>query len=60
MGAPEPRWKARDMPNRPRRTPAAMLHCHLLRHEDSGMMGQFVVVNPGEAAGTIEGAQHDH
>ena len=25
-----------------------MYHCHLLRHEDSGMMGQFVVVNPGQ------------
>ena len=29
-----------------------MFHCHLLRHEDSGMMGQFVVVEPGEVAGT--------
>ena len=25
-----------------------MFHCHLLRHEDRGMMGQFVVVKPGE------------
>lgn len=24
-----------------------MYHCHLLRHEDQGMMGQFVVVEPG-------------
>ncbi|MGL5928100.1 MAG: multicopper oxidase family protein, partial [Dermatophilaceae bacterium] len=24
-----------------------MFHCHLLRHEDQGMMGQFVVVAPG-------------
>ncbi|MBB2947734.1 FtsP/CotA-like multicopper oxidase with cupredoxin domain [Actinoplanes lutulentus] len=24
-----------------------MYHCHLLRHEDKGMMGQFVVVEPG-------------
>jgi len=24
-----------------------MYHCHLLRHEDSGMMGQFVIVRPG-------------
>jgi Multicopper oxidase len=24
-----------------------MYHCHLLQHEDSGMMGQFVVVEPG-------------
>src|ERR687891_422115 len=28
-----------------------MYHCHLLRHEDRGMMGQFVVVEPGEGAG---------
>ncbi|WP_354637876.1 multicopper oxidase family protein [Kitasatospora camelliae] len=24
-----------------------MYHCHLLRHEDAGMMGQFVIVEPG-------------
>ncbi|GLY06675.1 multicopper oxidase [Actinoplanes sp. NBRC 101535] len=24
-----------------------MYHCHILRHEDKGMMGQFVVVAPG-------------
>ncbi|GAB3622165.1 multicopper oxidase domain-containing protein [Mariniluteicoccus endophyticus] len=24
-----------------------MVHCHILRHEDAGMMGQFVVVAPG-------------
>jgi FtsP/CotA-like multicopper oxidase with cupredoxin domain len=24
-----------------------MYHCHILRHEDNGMMGQFVVVDPG-------------
>lgn len=24
-----------------------MYHCHILRHEDAGMMGQFVVVAPG-------------
>ncbi|NNH75346.1 multicopper oxidase domain-containing protein [Nocardia uniformis] len=29
-----------------------MFHCHLLWHEDRGMMGQFVVVEPGGAAGT--------
>ncbi|MBF6415024.1 multicopper oxidase family protein [Nocardia cyriacigeorgica] len=28
-----------------------MYHCHLLWHEDTGMMGQFVVVEPGGAAG---------
>lgn len=26
-----------------------MLHCHLLWHEDSGMMGQFLVLPPGTA-----------
>ncbi|MFH5243860.1 multicopper oxidase domain-containing protein [Antrihabitans spumae] len=25
-----------------------MFHCHLLRHEDQGLMGQFVVVAPGK------------
>ncbi|MFD5318495.1 multicopper oxidase family protein [Streptomyces sp. NPDC127098] len=30
-----------------------MYHCHLLWHEDSGVMGQFVVVEPGEEAGTV-------
>lgn len=25
-----------------------MFHCHLLQHEDRGMMGQFVLVGPGE------------
>lgn len=29
-----------------------MYHCHLLRHEDNGMMGQFVVVEPGMEAVT--------
>jgi FtsP/CotA-like multicopper oxidase with cupredoxin domain len=28
-----------------------MFHCHVLQHEDRGMMGQFVVVEPGQAAG---------
>lgn len=37
-----------------------MYHCHLLRHEDAGMMGQFVVVRPGESAGTIAGSGHTH
>ena len=36
-----------------------MFHCHLLRHEDRGMMGQFVVVQPGEAAGSPPG-HHEH
>jgi FtsP/CotA-like multicopper oxidase with cupredoxin domain len=25
-----------------------MYHCHLLWHEDQGMMGQFLVVEPGQ------------
>ena len=37
-----------------------MYHCHLLFHEDGGMMGQYVVVNPGEqpALGGAGGHQH--
>jgi FtsP/CotA-like multicopper oxidase with cupredoxin domain len=43
-----------------------MFHCHLLQHEDRGMMGQFVVVEPGQepetpprdsAAGHVEQGQ---
>jgi blue copper oxidase len=40
-----------------------MYHCHILRHEDQGMMGQFVVVEPGEEAGEPPPhgqAGHDH
>jgi suppressor of ftsI len=25
-----------------------MYHCHLLRHEDDGMIGQFLLVEPGK------------
>jgi blue copper oxidase len=35
-----------------------MFHCHLMRHEDNGMMGQFVVVNPGQQAS--QPPIHDH
>ncbi|MQY05462.1 multicopper oxidase family protein [Actinomadura macrotermitis] len=28
-----------------------MFHCHLLYHEDMGMMGQFLVLEPGQKAG---------
>jgi blue copper oxidase len=35
-----------------------MYHCHLVFHEDQGMMGQFVVVGPGESAGEIEAHSH--
>jgi bilirubin oxidase len=43
-----------------------MYHCHLLRHEDSGMMGQFLVLQPGESVpatwttGTMESDHHEH
>ncbi len=38
-----------------------MFHCHTLRHEDDGMMGQFMVVEPGESPGEIPGAGgHEH
>ncbi|CAM5444668.1 multicopper oxidase [Streptomyces badius] len=30
-----------------------MYHCHLLSHEDDGMMGQFVVVEKGQRAGEV-------
>src|SRR5690606_26632070 len=39
-----------------------MYHCHLLLHEDQGMMGQFVVLGEGEEIGTVPegGGVHDH
>ncbi|TDB81999.1 copper oxidase [Micromonospora sp. KC721] len=41
-----------------------MYHCHILRHEDKGMMGQFVVVEPGtedQVPRTLAaGAKHHH
>ncbi|GAA1846156.1 multicopper oxidase family protein [Asanoa iriomotensis] len=38
-----------------------MYHCHLLMHEDNGMMGQFVVVEPGQSAGRVGGTGgHQH
>lgn len=36
-----------------------MYHCHILRHEDDGMMGQFVVIEPGQEAGSPPGSDHD-
>ncbi|GAA3374495.1 multicopper oxidase domain-containing protein [Streptomyces sannanensis] len=36
-----------------------MYHCHLLYHEDQAMMGQFVVVEKGQRAGTPHPA-HGH
>ncbi|MFD7841487.1 multicopper oxidase family protein [Nocardia sp. NPDC059764] len=35
-----------------------MFHCHLLWHEDLGMMGQFVVVDPGQQPGTPQHSGH--
>lgn len=35
-----------------------MYHCHLLQHEDQGMMGQFVVVEPGQDAGEVDHGGH--
>lgn len=42
-----------------------MYHCHILRHEDSGMMGQFVIVPPGtedsvQRVITMSGNGHRH
>jgi len=38
-----------------------MYHCHILRHEDNGMMGQFVVVEPGtESSGATTVGAHHH
>jgi FtsP/CotA-like multicopper oxidase with cupredoxin domain len=36
-----------------------MYHCHLLRHEDQGMMGQFVVLEEGQQPGEV-GGDHRH
>lgn len=35
-----------------------MLHCHLLRHEDDGMMLQFLVVGPGQRPASVVGHAH--
>jgi hypothetical protein len=35
-----------------------MFHCHLLRHEDNGMMAQFVVVERGQTASAPEHQHH--
>jgi blue copper oxidase len=35
-----------------------MFHCHLLQHEDNGMMGQLVVVQPGQAPTSPPTHQH--
>ena len=35
-----------------------MYHCHLLQHEDDGMMGQFVVLGEGEQVGAVPQQHH--
>ena len=37
-----------------------MYHCHLLWHEDQGMMGQFAVVEPGQRATMTPRDRHEH
>lgn len=37
-----------------------MFHCHLLLHEDRGMMGQFVVIEPGTEPPTRITGAHEH
>jgi FtsP/CotA-like multicopper oxidase with cupredoxin domain len=37
-----------------------MYHCHLLWHEDQGMMGQFAVVEPGQSATMTGETHHEH
>lgn len=39
-----------------------MYHCHMLLHEDEGMMGQFVVIEPGQEdqVGVEGAAGHGH
>jgi FtsP/CotA-like multicopper oxidase with cupredoxin domain len=37
-----------------------MYHCHVLAHEDDGMMGQFVIVEPDDEPGDVAGADHEH
>ncbi|WP_020579221.1 multicopper oxidase family protein [Actinopolymorpha alba] len=37
-----------------------MYHCHLLLHEDQGMMGQFVVVERGQRPGELQDHSRGH
>ena len=41
-------------------TVAYMYHCHMLNHEDHGMMGQFVVVEPGQEPDLALPNGHEH
>jgi FtsP/CotA-like multicopper oxidase with cupredoxin domain len=35
-----------------------MFHCHLIFHEDQGMMGQFVVAEAGQQPDSPGGSNH--
>lgn len=37
-----------------------MFHCHILRHEDNGMMGQFLVVDPRDRSAALSRAPAAH
>ena len=37
-----------------------MFHCHILAHEDAGMMGQLVVVEPGETPPALRDHEPPH
>ncbi len=37
-----------------------MYHCHVLAHEDAGVMGQFVIVDPGTTAPDVAITPHTH
>ncbi|WP_342319400.1 multicopper oxidase family protein [Corynebacterium mayonis] len=41
-------------------TLAYMYHCHMLFHEDQGMMGQFVVAAPGDEVNLKFAGEHSH
>lgn len=47
------RFRGHTDPNMP-----YMYHCHLLQHEDNGMMGQFVVLDEGEKVGAVARSHH--
>lgn len=44
----------------PDNTVPYMFHCHMLMHEDMGMMGQFMVVAPGQEADLVPMSGHRH
>lgn len=41
-------------------TLAYMYHCHMLNHEDHGMMGQFVIVEPGQEVQELPHMDSNH